>query len=146
MKIRLSFVAPCKWKPSHDSCVGAIRNTASCEACSTKSVSILQDERAKCSLDLERSDWRWARLEEFLKPPKNQKHSWVHYKWKAKAVYISVNFVSKIIFIFHNPEIFCVMWKIRFLLKPRLWYSWITERLEIVKNYNLHIYSYNKHK
>ena len=147
MKIRLTFVAPHKWKPSNDSCVGAIRNTASCEASTTKTVSILQDERAKCSLDLECSDTRWARLEEFLKPPKDQKHSRVHYKWKAKGANICVNsIISKTILILHNAEIFCVNWKMRFLLKPRLWYSWITEQVQVFKNYSFHIYVYKKHK
>lgn len=145
MKNRLTFVAPHKWKPSNDSCVGAIRNIASCEASATKTVSILQDERAKCSLDLECSDWRWARLEEFLKPPKDQKHSRVHYKWKANGAYICGNCISsKTIFILHNGEMFCVYWKMRCMMKPRMWYSWITEQVQIFKNYSFHIYIHNK--
>lgn len=146
-KIRLTFVAPHKWKPSNDSCVGAIRSIASCEASTTKTVSILQDERTKCSLDLECSDGRWARLEEFLKLPKDQKHSRVHYKWKAKGAYICGNcIISKTIFILHNAEIFCVNWKMRLMLKQRQWYSWITEQVQIFKNCDFHIYIYNKHK
>jgi hypothetical protein len=146
-KIRLTFIAPHKWKPSNDSCVGAIRNIASCEASSTKTVSILQDERAKCSLDLECSDWRSARLEEFLKPPKDQKHSRVHYKWQEKGAYIRGNcIVSKTNLILHNADTFCVNWKMRFMLKQRQWYSWIIAPVQIFKNYSFHIYIYNKHK
>lgn len=31
---------------------------------------------------------------------------------------------------------FCVYWKMRFMLKPKMWYSWITEQVQIFKNYS----------